>query len=376
LTLVNFLDRLISGEIGASAFLATLLDPRYEHPIFVNARAVIARVLKQEGLELSSPAPTLVEVEYSNIDLVAVWSGWTMLIENKVAAASVTRGQLSEYYSASLVQLERRGFLKHAGEAVFHQPVCVIYLTPTRDTGVVEFNTLQLAPGRSDKKLHLGWNELLEAFGPVTGNANDTASWFFGAGVERIRKVLEAAKKDRLPEDGSRFRIQALMNELKARFQNSDQFSGLTFNRWSDQFKEQLFAAGPERSAYVGLYLSSDGTTFPSAGTIRAVGDISFDVASKHRNRLRALVATKSVEEWSTALGVPREAIRLNFDKGSLSWRFALPELSLAEFLLEMMLRVTTFLTVFRPIVAEAVASPAAQPCVAGSTISGSDQRN
>ena len=50
--MANFLDRLISGEVGTSAFLATLLDPQYEHDIFVQARAAIAKVLKT-GAELS-----------------------------------------------------------------------------------------------------------------------------------------------------------------------------------------------------------------------------------------------------------------------------------------------------------------------------------
>jgi len=91
----NGTSPLISNEVGTSAFLATLLDLRYDHLIFVQARAATALVLRNHGLELSSPAPTHVELEYSNIDIVAVWAGWTILVKNKVASASVTRGQIA-----------------------------------------------------------------------------------------------------------------------------------------------------------------------------------------------------------------------------------------------------------------------------------------
>ncbi len=360
--MANFFDHLISGEVGVSAFLATLLDPKYDDPIFVRARAGIATVLKHEGLELSSPSPTFVEVEYSNIDLVVLWSGWTILVENKIAAASVTRGQLKAYYSETLLQLERRAFLKHAGQSILEQPLCVIYLTPTLDTGVVEFESFEVDPDRTDRKLHLGWDEVLKQFQPLTGtDEKNIASWFFNAGVQRIEELLEAAKKARLPENACRLRIQALMSDLKGRFQNSDQFAGLTFSRWSDQFKEQLFAAGPTRSAYIGLYVSVDGTTFSSADTIRAVGDISFDIASRHRSRLRGLVSAKSPDEWSSILAVASEGMRVNVDKGSITWRFALPEMSTNQFVVEMMLRVAKFLTVFKSNFAETVEEPAAQ---------------
>jgi hypothetical protein len=56
--------------------LATLLDPQYDHSIFVKARTEIAIALKKHGLELSAQAPKHVELEYLSIDVVAVWSGW------------------------------------------------------------------------------------------------------------------------------------------------------------------------------------------------------------------------------------------------------------------------------------------------------------
>ncbi len=367
--MANLLNHLISNEVGTSAFLATLLDMRHDHPVFVEARAAIALVLRKHGLELSSPAPVHVELEYSNIDIVAVWSGWTILVENKVASASVTRGQLSGYYSGSLRQIERRGFLKHAGEAVCEYPLCFVYLTPTPVTGAVEFEDLALAVERSDKKMHVGWNELLEHFMPLVGRGDDHAAGFFDAGVECIREVLEAAKRGKLPEDERRQRLQVLMNELKGKLQGNEAFVNLAFCRWSDRSKEQLFATGPQRSAYVGLYVSCDGSLFPSEHTIRAVGEISFDVAGKHRTRLRGFLDGKSRDEWSAAVSLPIDAIEVNSDRGSLVWRFALPEMRTDEFLRNMEKHLEDFSGVFGPILMEGGVSPVARPFVAGDAL-------
>ena len=355
--MANLLQHLISNEVGTSAFLGTLLDPLNDDTVFVQARIAIAHLLKRHGLEVSSPAPTIVELEYLSIDLVAVWPPWILLIENKVASASVTRGQLKDYYSACLLNLARNGFLKHAGEAVSRQPLCFIYLTPTPYTGMVEFDTLELHPGRADTKIHLAWSELLDCLSPLLGKIDGPASWLFNAGVDRVRGVLEAAKGVHLPEDEKRCRIQALMNELKGRLQKSEQASKLAFHRWSQQSREQLFAAGPARSAYVGLYLSYDGTDFPSAETIRPVGDISFDVASKHRARLRGLVTARSHEEWAELLGVAGSEIQLDGENGYLAWRFSLPEMSTEEFLRTTEERLGVLSSVFRDTLAEALKS-------------------
>ena len=355
--MANILQHLISNEVGTSAFLGTLLDPRNDDTIFAQARIAIARLLKGYGIEVSSLAPTVVELEYLSIDLVVVWPPWTLLIENKVASASVTRGQLRGYYSDCLLHLDRNGFLKHAGEAVSRYPLCFIYLTPTPYTGMVEFETLELNSSRTDEKIHLAWSELLDCLTPLVGKMNDHASWFFKAGVDRVRDVLEAAKIGGLPEDERRCRMQVLMNELKNRLQESEQASGLTFQRWSQESREQLFATGPARSVYVGLYLSYDGTDFTSAKTVRPVGDISFDVASKHRARLRGLVRTRSHEEWAELLGVASSEIQLDSEKGSLAWRFSLPEMSTEEFLHATAERLGVFFSVFRGILAESLES-------------------
>jgi hypothetical protein len=355
--MANLLQHLISNEVGTSAFLGTLLDPRYDDTVFVQARIAIANLLKRHGIEVSSPAPTVVELEYLSIDLVAAWSPWILLIENKVASASVTRGQLRDYYSTCLLHLDRNSFLKLAGEAVSRQRLCVIYLTPTPYTGMVEFDSLELHSGRADAKIHLVWTELLDCLTPLVGKIDDHASWFFNAGIDRVRDVLEAAKDGSLPEDERRCRIQALMDELRSRLQKSEQASGLAFQRWSQQSREQLFAAGPARSAYVGLYLSYDGTEFPSAKTIRPVGDISFDVARKHRARLRGLVTTRSHEEWAELLGVASNEIQLSGEKGSLAWRFSLLEMSTEEFLCATADRLGVFFSVFRDTLAESLES-------------------
>ena len=53
--------------------------------------------------------------EYLNIDLIVVWKPWTILIENKVTTASITGGQLNNYYSVVLKELKRNSFLTDVG---------------------------------------------------------------------------------------------------------------------------------------------------------------------------------------------------------------------------------------------------------------------
>lgn len=354
----TLLDNLIANEIGTSAFLATVLDRNSTHSVFVEARKIITALLIEHGLELSDPTPEHVELEYLNIDLVAVWSGWTILVENKVASASVARGQLNQYYQSSLTQIERHGFLKHAGEAISEQPICFIYLTPTSFTGKIEFESLKTV--RCDRKIHLNWGELLNRLAPLLGRSNDHEAWFFGMGIQRIGAVLQQAKQSKLPEDENRCSIQAVMNELKGMLQSSECFEDLVFCRWSDQTKEQLFAAGPARSSYVGIYVLADASDFRSPHTIRAVGYISFDVASKHRRRLRNVMEGKSSDAWATMLGVTSEATLLTPEKGSLSWQFNLPEISRDEFKREMVQRLSKFSSVFSAILREVVSSPPA----------------
>jgi hypothetical protein len=105
----------------------------------------------------------------------------------------------------------------------------------------------------------------------------------------------------------------------------------------------------------VGLYLSYDGTEFPSAETIRPVGDISFDVASKHRARLHGLVTARSHEEWAKLLGVAGSEIQLDGERGSLAWRFSLPEMTTEDFLRASAERLGVFSSVFMDTLAESL---------------------
>jgi len=343
----NYLRHLISAEVGTSAFLGTLLDPEFDDPPIVQARAAIASVLKKHGIGVTAAAPTVVKLEYLNIDLVMAWAPWVILVENKVASASVTRGQLNDYYAAALREVEHNGFLKDAAEEIPERPICFIYLTPTPHTGQVEFESLTLDVNRTDIKKHIAWSEVLEKLIPLTGKGDGTASSFLDSGIERVRAVLEAAKDSQLPEDDRRSGMQAVLNQLKVRLEDTTRGSGLTFHRWSDRLREQLFASGPTRSAYVGIYLSYDASDVPTPVSIRAVGDISFDVASKHRVRLRPFLAAKTAEKWSAALGIPPSQIVFDPEKGYVRWSFAMPEMATEEFLVFAARRVSDFASVF-----------------------------
>jgi len=275
------------------------------------------------------------------------------LLENKVAAASVTSGQLQSYYDAFLLRLSQTDAPPGLPSETSAQPICVVYVTPDKNVGALEFASLALEQGRADKKVHISWKDLIDELLPLSGSANDWESRFFDDGLERVRNVLDAASQGKLPPSDVRSALQALLIELTRRLQGSQDFAGLSFSRWSDRVKEQLFAAGPARAAYVGLYMSVTGSMFPTAQTIRAVGEISFDAASKLRARLHGTVEATSRYEWSRLLGVPSETIHIDSDKQILAWRFALPEMQTEEFLLEMEQRWAAFVRAFRSILVE-----------------------
>ncbi|RYZ92936.1 MAG: hypothetical protein EOP06_02650 [Proteobacteria bacterium] len=345
----NIFKHLVADEVGTSAFLATILDPAFDHPVFCEARSAIAQLLDEKGLRLTSPAPTLVDPEYFNIDIVTLWSGWTILIENKISSASVTRGQLNEYYSGCLLQLERNAFLNDVDPPVSMQPVCMIYLTPTVSVGGIEFRSLDLMSTRGDKKIHIGWNEILTRLLPICEDQDDVPSQFFRFGLEQINHVLASASRTSLQDDETRELLKISLSEIRMRLQLDALFDGVVFQRWSDQFKEQLFFSTHARSSYLGIYISHAGSDFPSVSTIAAVGEIGFEIAAKYRAKLRHTIAERSIAAWAEALAVPEHEIALDKHKGKIFWRFGLAEMSLTNFHDDMAEKLIRFTTVFWP---------------------------
>ena len=113
--MTTLLNHLIADKVGTSAFLATIFDPGNTDVAFVHARKAIADEFGDCGIAFSKDTPSLVLREYLNIDLIVVWKPWTILIENKVTTASITGGQLNDYYSVVLKELKRNSFLKDVG---------------------------------------------------------------------------------------------------------------------------------------------------------------------------------------------------------------------------------------------------------------------
>ncbi len=233
---------------------------------------------------------------------------------------------------------------------------------------MIEFDSLKPDSSRRDIKIHMEWKELLEPLKSLPDMPNSFAFSFLKTGLNRVEEIIESAKNGTLPDpDGRRDKIRALMNNLKERIQNGhEQTSGFVFCRWSDQRNEQLFARGQTRSTYVTLYVSYDRSRFPSEGRIQAIGDISFEVASKHRTRLHRFLTSKSQEEWCKLLDVASGETRINLEKGKLFWGFSLPEMPTEEFLLAIEGRFLLFVSVFREVLVEIVDPKAVSIAPAG----------
>jgi hypothetical protein len=274
MTTTNLLrQHLISDEAGASSFLATLLDAR--NAVYKPIRRKLADLL-----DLPIPEkvePSIVRREHLDMDLVVEWGDWLVIIENKVCAASVTRGQLDRYYKGA-------DKLRNTGpDATPTRRICMVYLTPTLTTGKAEFDSLTVS--EVDAKKHIAWPTLCDAIRPFNKETNgDLAEGLIALGIEAIASLIADRKTAMLVEDEVRMALRAVLMEMRSSLK--DLYPDLTFSRWSSAEAEQLFVTGPRKRAYITLYLPYRTSTVENDRLRISEFRLAFEMAAKQRKAI------------------------------------------------------------------------------------------
>ena len=158
----NFMKFFVASEPGTSALLATLLDPELVHSCRDAFLTCFTARLAAAEVVVEASGPQTVQCEYYGYDLIAKWGEWTILIENKVAGASIRPGQLASYYK-DVCQRKDSGEL--ATDNLAGKNICMVFLTPAQNTGQSEFGSLKVDEARGDKKVLLSWGDILDDIG-------------------------------------------------------------------------------------------------------------------------------------------------------------------------------------------------------------------
>ncbi len=346
----SHLEHLISDEEGTSNWLATLLDPAYDSKAFQQARDLFAGLIGSSDIALTSTSPTFIERECLDFDLLLVWSDWLILVENKVAAASVTGGQLQRYHDTLAAEVAR-GFALGGMNLAEHR-ICVVYLTP-RGAGLSEFDSLDFGSRMQDRKVHLAWEDLLNRLG--NGCTKETPvgqdQWIVFEGIRQVQTVLERARTNQLPDEPVRNALRAIIRDIESSLAPALIVGrGLTAHRWSSRLYEQLFVCGTSRIAYVTLYVSHPGSEIPDEGRIRTQGKLAFELAAKQRKPLRQYLLRKPREEWYALLGVGVDQTAIDINMGNLTWSFECADIEAEVFVAMMVERICRFVAVFREV--------------------------
>jgi len=100
---------------------------------------------------------------YSDIDLLAVWGDWVLLFATKFPGDEIVPGELAFVYRSALQMFETDGLFpkRFTSNGLTLARLCLIYLTPTEQTGIEEFDSFEVAAFRDDAKVKLTWESIL-----------------------------------------------------------------------------------------------------------------------------------------------------------------------------------------------------------------------
>lgn len=347
----NFLKFFVTDEVGTTSLLASALDPQFAHQGQQQFRERFCERLRSAGVDLSPDSgPQVVRLEYLSVDLVMAWGEWILLLENKVAAASITRNQLKKEYHVALKEMERGTLLNL--EDCRNKRICVIYLTPTDSTGTVEFNSLELHSERRDAKVHLSWKAVLDDLRQAfpEGTSDDLLGAFIRGGCQLTEQILANHLARKTEETLEREAIKTFMRLVRGKINEMLRFDQtLKLTDWRDPRRDEVY--GHIGGDYGNVYLDvlADGTDLMDAEHSRVRGTVSFKVAGKATKARQDEFCSFPLENWTRILGCnPDDQATLDCNRCELyverDWEGQAAEL--ADQLAALFCR---FLLVFRP---------------------------
>lgn len=307
----NLMHSFIRDEDGTTNLLATILDPRINSPIQSEFRYAICERLSRLSIHIPPDAvPQQVVPQYLCIDLVVVWGGWILLIENKVRAASITRNQLQRYYDLSLIEMGSGKFL--ADSTLASSRLAVIYLTPTEDVGGAEFASLQLNPQRDDRKAHLSWPGLLDDFRTALHKAKmaDPLTRLIADGCLCVKEILSSSTLPKTAESPHRIEAKSFLDRVQTRVSELLEIHGpFKLSRWKDPRCDQLYGwlGGDLGNVYFEIF--EDGSDLAQCPGALIHYRICFWIAKKAPRLVGQEFGECPLENWATILGIPPEQL-------------------------------------------------------------------
>jgi hypothetical protein len=285
----NLMKFFVTREGGTSSLLATAFDPQQFKDERQRAfRERFCGRLRKAGVDLSAAdGPSRVEQEYGGMDLVMVWSRWILIIENKVAYASITPNQLQRYYKSVLKQMKHGTFLKDKDAA--NKRICVVFLTPTANMGLHEFASLELKDTdgeRKDTKVHMSWEAMLDDLRQAfpADSAGDPLGKLIQHGCTLSDSILER-NRDKSPkfiETDERNATKEFLRDVKTKIKGLMQFDKIfKLNDWKDPDHDLLYGniAGDDGNVYFTANAAGTNLLNKEQGILN--GSLDFRVAGK-----------------------------------------------------------------------------------------------
>lgn len=316
MTKPNMMKYFIREEGGTSSLLAMLFDPELKQPGQVEFLQVFCERLKLKGVSLSTDGPQVVEQEHMDMDIAMLWDDWIVVLENKLSAASITRHQLQKYYKLVTDRISKGSFLDV--DEIQSKQICIVFLTPTQDIGVAEYNSLRLYEQREDAKVHLSWQVLLHDIEDIFQKQPVTDPYvkLVRDGIEITNKLLKSKKEIKVPETEIRIRMKEFMSEVEERIRDMMRFEPtLRLTLWRDKQLDQRYGNLDGNNANVYVNLWEEGTSIPEKGTLQLRMGFSSKVANKAPREYKNKFNEYPASYWSAMLALDTDTLILDAQK-------------------------------------------------------------
>ena len=326
---MNIMQFFVTREEGTSSLLATALDPQCadkdkRQRLF---REKFCTRLRAWGVDLLADGPAPVLLEHRGMDLLMVWGDWILILENKVAAASITRGQLQGYYDAAVTKKgrldqQRLGGLSLNPNEIRNKRICIVFVTP-KETGDEEFRSVRLNKDRTDAKVHLSWQDLLDDLDHAFPEG--TASDPFGTAIrDACKRTAELLEKYRVeppiwpPERVASKRfvedVRLQVEGMIRRFQPD-----LKLYVSPDSKFDQLYGHIGGNSGNVDFRLWPTDTTLVNQDNTILNGWVRFKITDKAIGKRSEEFSAVPVEIWASILGLSSDGLRYDEDECSVT---------------------------------------------------------
>jgi hypothetical protein len=312
----NVMKFFVTGEGGTSALLATLLDPSNTHEGARPFREWFAQLL---GLSLPESGPEIVKTEVESLDLLLIWGEWVIVVENKVAAASIVRGQLQKYYQYVIKAIAEGRIPSSPGLEEKH--VCMVYLTPA-GVGREEFDSLHLDETRQDRKAHLSWDPLLEAvdkFFP-RDNSDDSYTALVSNALALTKEILVKNRPPVTPDTPQRVATKKFLDEMEKTVGQMLKFEDTCrFHRWKDPKNDSLYGhiGGEGGNVYFSIF--PEGTDLSECDNATIHFELLFKTAGKSSRSVREEFRQVPLDGWGLVLGLENRTLVLGSDNDRIS---------------------------------------------------------